>query len=47
MFTLSRDLNDEQGILHKDCDAFRVSGLEEDAGSDHAEDGVDVCANNG
>ena len=45
--TLAGDLDDEKGVLHEDGDGLGIAGLEEDAGGDHAEDGVDVGADDG
>ena len=45
--TLTGDLNEQESVLHENCDAFGVAGLEVNAGRDHAEDGVDVGADDG
>ena len=45
--TLARHLNDQQGVLHEDGDGLGVGRLQEDSGSDHAENGVDVGADDG
>ena len=45
--TLTRDLDEKEGVLNKNCDALWIGGLEVNAGRDHAEDGVDVGADDG
>jgi len=44
---LAGDLNDEQSVLNEDSDAFAISGFKKDPGCDHAENGVDVGADDG
>ena len=44
---MARNLDDEQGVLHEDRYGLRVPGFQEDPRGNHAEDGVDVGADDG
>jgi hypothetical protein len=45
--TLTRNLNEKQGVLNKDCNTFGIGRVKVNSSCYHAKDGIDVSTKDG